>query len=39
MGADLLNGATFTGNLDSVRVYGHALSATEIQSLYTSLDP
>jgi hypothetical protein len=39
MGADLINGAYFNGNIDSVRVYGHALSASEIGSIYTSAAP
>lgn len=39
MGADLSNGVTFTGNIGAVRVYGHALSAAEVQSIYTSAAP
>jgi hypothetical protein len=39
MGADLIDSAYFIGKLDSVRVYGHALSAAEIQSIYTSSAP
>jgi hypothetical protein len=39
MGADLINNAYFTGNLDSIRVYGHALSAAEVESIYTSGAP
>jgi Concanavalin A-like lectin/glucanases superfamily len=39
MGADLINTAYFVGNLDSIRVYGHALSAAEVQSIYTSSAP
>jgi hypothetical protein len=39
MGADLINGTYFVGNLDSIRVYGHALSAAEVQSIYTSGAP
>jgi hypothetical protein len=39
MGADLLNGVYFVGNLDSVRIYGHALIAAEVRSIYTSNAP
>jgi hypothetical protein len=37
IGADLVNGGpAFNGKIDSVRIYGHALNAAEIQSIYTS---
>jgi Concanavalin A-like lectin/glucanases superfamily len=39
MGADLVTGVSFTGSLDSIRVYGHALTAAEVQSIFTSSDP
>jgi hypothetical protein len=39
MGADLVNGVFFTGSLDSIRVYGHALTAAEVQSIFTSSGP
>jgi hypothetical protein len=39
MGADLINNVYFVGNLDSIRVYGHALSATEVGSIYMSTAP
>jgi hypothetical protein len=40
IGADLVNGGpAFTGNIDSVRIYGHALNAAEIQSIFTALEP
>jgi hypothetical protein len=39
MGADLVNLVEFMGNLDSVRVYGHALAAAEVQSIFTSSAP
>ena len=39
MGADLVNGVAFTGSLDSIRVYGHALAAAEVQSIFTSSVP
>ena len=29
----------FTGNIDSVRVYGHALRPAEVGSLLTAPDP
>jgi len=39
MGADLVNLVEFMGNLDSIRVYGHALAAAEVQSIFTSSAP
>lgn len=39
MGADLINGAYFHGSIDSVRVYGHALTGPEVNSIYTSNAP
>jgi hypothetical protein len=39
MGADLVNGTSFTGSLDSIRVYGHALNAAEVESIFMSLAP
>jgi hypothetical protein len=40
IGADLVNGGpSFTGKIDSVRVYGRALNAAELQSIYASSDP
>jgi hypothetical protein len=40
IGADLVNGGpAFTGTIDSVRVYGRALNAAEVQALYMSGAP
>jgi hypothetical protein len=39
MGADLVTGVSFTGNLGAIRVYGHALDAGEINSIFTSSTP
>jgi hypothetical protein len=40
IGMDLVNGGPgFTGKIDSVRIYGHALNAAEIQSIFTSSEP
>jgi hypothetical protein len=39
MGADLVTGVSFTGSLDSIRAYGRALSAAEVQSIFTSSEP
>jgi hypothetical protein len=39
MGADLVAGTSFTGSLDSIRVYGHALNAAEMMSVFSSSDP
>jgi hypothetical protein len=40
IGVDLVNGGpAFTGKLDSIRVYGRALDAAEIQSIFTAPEP
>jgi len=39
MGADLITGTALTGNLGAIRVYGRALGAAEITSIFTSSTP
>jgi Concanavalin A-like lectin/glucanases superfamily len=39
MGADLAEGTSFTGSLDSIRVYGHALNAAEVLAVFMSSAP
>ncbi len=39
IGGDLENAVLFTGNIDSVRIYGHALTPSEVQAVYTQPDP
>jgi hypothetical protein len=39
MGADLVTGTALTGNLGAIRVYGRALGAPEITSIFTSSTP
>jgi hypothetical protein len=40
IGADLVNGGpALTGKIDSIRIYGHALNAAEIQSIFNSSEP
>jgi hypothetical protein len=40
IGADLVNGGTtFTGKIDSVSIYGRALNAAEMHSIFTSREP
>jgi hypothetical protein len=40
IGADLVNGGpSFTGKIDSIRIYGHALDAAEVQALFMSPAP
>jgi hypothetical protein len=39
MGADLMTGASLTGNLGAIRVYGRALGAAEVNSIFTSSTP
>jgi hypothetical protein len=36
IGADLVNNVHFTGDIDSVRLYGHALTATEVAAVYAA---
>ncbi len=36
IGQDTSNNANFIGAIDSVRIYGHALSAAEVQAVYSS---
>ena len=39
MGGSAGSSTFFTGNIDSVRVYGHALQPAEVASLFTAPDP
>jgi Concanavalin A-like lectin/glucanases superfamily len=39
IGSDLVNGMSFTGNIDSVRIYGRALNPAEVHSIFTSQEP
>lgn len=39
IGADLVAATTFTGSLDSIRVYGRTLNAAEVMSIFSSSDP
>jgi concanavalin A-like lectin/glucanase superfamily protein len=39
MGADLMTGASLTGSLGAIRVYGRALGAAEIRSIFMSSTP
>jgi hypothetical protein len=39
MGADLVSGPPFMGNLGTIRVYGRALNAVEVKSIFTSSAP
>jgi hypothetical protein len=36
IGRDNANNANFTGAIDSVRVYGRALTAAEVQAIYNA---
>ena len=38
-GADLVSGPPFMGNLGTIRVYGRALNAVEVKSIFTSSAP
>jgi hypothetical protein len=39
IGADLVSGMSFTGKIGAIRVYGRALNAGEVHSIFTSQEP
>jgi hypothetical protein len=39
IGADLVNGMSFTGKIGAVRIYGRALNPVEVHSIFTSQEP